>query len=53
MSDKKVPCEVYSRIVGYFRPVRRGAQKLWNVGAVQMHDDRVMYQVPRGMEARE
>ena len=45
---KRVPCEVYSRIVGYFRPIRN-----WNMGAQQAHSERKMYQVPRGMEARE
>ena len=41
---KKVPCEVYSRIVGYFRPIRN-----WNKGAQQAHSERKMYRVPRDM----
>lgn len=39
----RVPCEVYSRIVGYYRPLRNGATALWNPGAMQMHADRRMY----------
>ena len=26
-SDNKIPCEIYSRVVGYFRPVDQ-----WNAG---------------------
>jgi len=35
---KKVPCEVYSRIVGYLRPVAA-----WNIGKKQEFEDRVNY----------
>lgn len=35
---RKVPCEVYSRIVGYFRPVQA-----WNVGKQEEFKDRVTY----------
>lgn len=38
---KKVPCEVYSRIVGYFRPVRN-----WNKGKRQEFADRTNYEDP-------
>ena len=34
----KVPCEVYSRIVGYLRPVQN-----WNVGKKQEWEDREFY----------
>lgn len=34
----KVPCEVYSRIVGYLRPVNR-----WNDGKQQEFSERVVY----------
>jgi len=37
---KKVPCEVYSRIVGYLRPVA-----YWNKGKKQEFEDRVVYRV--------
>ena len=36
--DSKVPCEVYSRIVGYFRPIRN-----WNVGKKQEFAERREY----------
>ena len=32
---KKIPCEVYSRVVGYFRPVKN-----WNEGKTQEFCDR-------------
>jgi anaerobic ribonucleoside-triphosphate reductase len=38
--NKKVLCEVYSRIVGYLRPVQN-----WNVGKRQEFKDRQTYQV--------
>lgn len=38
---KRVPCEVYSRIVGYLRPTRQ-----WNVGKRQEWADRQVYDVP-------
>jgi len=37
---KRVPCEVYSRIVGYLRPVRD-----WNKGKQQEFADRKTYAV--------
>mgnify|MGYP001049200204 CR=1 FL=1 len=37
---KKVPCEVYSRIVGYLRPVQN-----WNKGKRQEFEDRQAYRV--------
>ena len=45
-TKKRVPCEVWSRIVGYYRPTRD-----WNKGAQQAHSERKMYQVARGIEA--
>jgi anaerobic ribonucleoside-triphosphate reductase len=38
--NKKVPCEVYSRIVGYLRPVQN-----WNEGKRQEFEDRQTYQI--------
>jgi len=35
---KKVPCEVYSRVVGYFRPIQN-----WNDGKKQEFFDRVEF----------
>ena len=40
--DKQVPCEVYSRVVGYVRPVRH-----WNKGKKQEFTERQPYQIPR------
>ena len=37
---KRVRCEVYSRVVGYLRPVRN-----WNAGKRQEFVDRVDYKV--------
>ena len=42
-AKKKVPCEVYSRIVGYLRPLRN-----WNAGKRQEYADRVNYSKPKG-----
>lgn len=38
--DRRVPCEVYSRIVGYVRPVRN-----WNKGKKQEFSERQTYRV--------
>ena len=35
---KKVPCEVYSRVVGYYRPVQN-----WNLGKKKEFSDRKEY----------
>jgi len=32
---ERQPCEVYSRVMGYFRPVDQ-----WNIGKQQEHADR-------------
>lgn len=37
----KVPMEVYSRIVGYLRPIQN-----WNAGKQQEFADRKVYRVP-------
>ena len=37
---KKVPCEVFSRIVGYYRPVTA-----WNDGMAQQFKERVVFDV--------
>ncbi len=39
-SDKKVPCEVYSRIVGYMRPLGE-----WNRAKRQEFADRVNFDI--------
>lgn len=43
MTDNlKVPCEVYSRIVGYLRPVQD-----WNPGKKQEFEDRVTFDMSK------
>lgn len=37
----KIPCEVYSRIVGYLRPI-----SAWHVGKKQEFKDRRVYKLP-------
>ena len=37
----QIPCEVYSRIVGYVRPVQQ-----WNEGKLKEWEDRVTYDLP-------
>jgi len=44
--DVKVPCEVYSRIVGYLRPVQA-----WNHGKRQEFSDRKTFNVPDDHES--
>lgn len=40
--EVKVPCEVYSRIVGYLRPVQN-----WNKGKQQEFAERQTFQLPQ------
>jgi len=49
MSDKqrRVPCEVYSRIVGYLRPIQN-----WNKGKRQEFKERKTYRVEVEVESR-
>lgn len=37
---KRTPCEVYSRVVGYIRPVNQ-----WNDGKQAEYSDRIMFDV--------
>ena len=41
-AEKRQPCEVYSRVVGYLRPVRQ-----WNKGKKAEWADRVDFKVTR------
>ena len=43
--DKRVPCEVYSRIVGYIRPVKQ-----WNVGKIQEWKERKVYDAEKAID---
>ena len=42
---RRVPCEVYSRCVGYLRPV-----SAWNEGKRQEFKDRVVFKMPKAGE---
>lgn len=47
--DRKIPCEVYSRIVGYLRPVEN-----WNVAKQLEFKERTLYDVGRsGLPSRD
>jgi len=39
-----LPCEIYSRVTGYFRPV-----SMWNTGKKQEFKDRKNYEVGAGV----
>ncbi len=36
--EKKIPCEIYSRVVGYMRPLQQ-----WNLGKKEEFQDRNQY----------
>ena len=38
----KIPCEVYSRVVGYYRPLNQ-----WNPGKYSEFINRKEYKIPR------
>ncbi len=40
--ERRVPCEVYSRIVGYLRPINS-----WNLAKQQEFRERVDYKPPK------
>lgn len=44
----KMPCEIYSRIVGYYRPIRK-----WNVGKLEEWKDRKVYTLEEEPEESE
>jgi anaerobic ribonucleoside-triphosphate reductase len=44
--EVKVPCEVYSRIVGYLRPVQA-----WNQGKQQEFTERTVFKVDAAEES--
>jgi ribonucleoside-triphosphate reductase len=41
--QKRQPCEVYSRVVGYLRP-----KSQWNKGKQAEYDDRKTFDMPEG-----
>lgn len=42
---KKVPCEQFSRVVGYITPAKIGEVDRWNAGKAQEFRDRKPYRV--------
>ena len=46
LSEKRQPCEVYSRVVGYLRPVRQ-----WNKAKKAEFADRVVFEVTNVLRA--
>jgi anaerobic ribonucleoside-triphosphate reductase len=46
--ELKVPCEVYSRIVGYLRPVQN-----WHQGKKQEFRERKTFHTPEAIRAEE
>jgi anaerobic ribonucleoside-triphosphate reductase len=45
-AEVKVPCEVYSRVVGYLRPV-----EAWNEGKRQEYSERTPFRMPTPEES--
>lgn len=43
LEAKRQPCEVYSRIVGYIRPIQN-----WNEGKQAEFKDRKIYKIKKG-----
>jgi len=43
--EKKIPCEVYSRVVGYYRPVQ-----YWNTGKKQEFKERKFFDTALNFE---
>jgi glucan biosynthesis protein len=48
MTEKRIPCEVYSRIVGYYRPIRK-----WNAGKQQEYKERITYKLDEKSESED
>jgi ribonucleoside-triphosphate reductase len=46
-AEKRTRCEVFSRIIGYLRPVAQ-----WNKGKQAEWPDRVTFVVPKDLEVR-
>ena len=51
MTEKKIiPCEVWSRLVGYYRPFTVAGKPAVNPGKIQEFKDRKVYEVPANEE---
>jgi len=44
--EERTPCEVWSRVMGYHRPV-----SAWNAGKQQEHRDRLHFVEPASLQA--
>jgi len=53
--EERQPCEVWSRIMGYYRPVTIDAYKTteWNEGKVSEHKERKYFSEPKAVSAAE
>lgn len=38
LDEERTPCEVWSRVMGYYRPISE-----WNIGKRQEHEDRIFF----------
>jgi len=45
LKNLKIPCEIYSRVVGYYRPVNQ-----WNKGKQSEFEDREEYKIKANLE---
>jgi len=45
--EKRVPCEVFSRVVGYFRPVGN-----WNAGKQAEFEDRLEFNLDKSFNSK-
>lgn len=43
--SERQPCEVWSRVMGYYRPVES-----WNIGKKQEHEDRKLFHENKTIE---
>ena len=48
IEEKRTECEVYSRVVGYLRPVKQ-----WNLGKQQEFEDRKVYDMKEKQDRNE
>jgi len=46
--SKKIPCMVYSRVCGFYRPVCG-----WNKGKTEEFKERKTYKIPKGLNNNE
>jgi hypothetical protein len=46
MNKVVVPCEVFSRVTGYFRPISN-----WNDGKLEEFHERTMFDVNKSLES--